>query len=371
VDRNGIIEQVGTLRGLSGGRYLVQGETAPPWLLGESGQGLFESLPYFLYDLRPTGYLGLLVARQLAAEWGFPPDPRQWQDKHLGRYFLERGDDLPGNLVVGEAAARRINAETIAPVGDRDSEYPDLARRVSAEDLVGSSAAGEQPKFAVCQREAGHVIVKFSPRAETPEARRWRDLLLAELHASRLMREQGLQTPDTALYELQGRTFLESPRFDRHGRTGRSPAISLGMVDAEYAGAGHGWTRIADRLQDRGLLDRATLERIAWAETFGAWIGNTDMHPGNLSLAPAGVGFELLPIYDMLPMALAPVRGELPRPHLRPPIRSAVNAAVWEPAGLAGVAYWQRLADDRRLTDDFRELSRMQARTWRGVLSWQ
>jgi len=348
-------------------RYLAEADDAPFWLRGEGGTGLFDSLPYFLHDLRPSGFLGRQLARRMAEEWGTPIDPREWTDEQIGQYLLRRGDDLPGHLVVGEAAALRARRGERTPVVIR-AEYPQLAVRALEDDPPGSSAAGEQPKFAVSEREAGPVIVKFSPGARTREAERWRDLLRAEHHALTLLRERGQPAAESAVHVLEGRVFLECRRFDRRGASGRVPAISLTMIDAEFVGAAHGWSRVGRGLHERGLLDTRSLARLRWLEMFGEWIGNSDMHLGNISLTPGETAFELLPVYDMLPMALAPVRGELPAATLRPPIRAAGQGAVWAEAGEAAAVYWQRLSDDKALSRELRRLAREQQRSVRRAL---
>lgn len=201
------------------------------------------------------------------------------------------------------------------------------------------------------------MIVKFSPSGESVDAVRWRDLLRAEHHALELLRAQGIPAAKTSCHGLGGRTFLEGQRFDRCGTQGRRPAISLAMLDAEYAGEGHGWTRIAAALQRAGRIGAASLASIVWAETFGGWIGNTDMHAGNISLGPTADGFELLPLYDILPMIFAPERGELLVRQLTPPLRTPLNEAVWEETRRAAVDYWSRNADDPLLSTDFRTLA--------------
>jgi DNA-binding transcriptional ArsR family regulator len=358
IDGAGLVEQVATVRALVDGRYLVGPERQERWLLGSSGTGLFDGLPYFLHDLRPAGFLGRQIARRLAAEWGVPVDPRDWSDVEIGRYLLGRGDDLPGNVVVGEAAVDRIEQREVVAM-DRGT-YPELAEAALRDEAPGSSAAGEQLKFAVFQREAGHVIVKFSPAGTSPEAERWRDLLWAESHALDLIGRQGIDAATATVHDIGGRLFLESKRFDRVGLEGRTAAISLGMVDAEFAGEGHGWARTARALSGRGLLDERDLQRLVWLEAFGGWIGNTDMHLGNISLCPLEKGFGLLPVYDMLPMALAPVRGEIPSHPLRPPVRSAGQEELWLSAGLAAVEYWRGLAEETRISDLFRTTAEQQ-----------
>lgn len=233
-------------------------------------------------------------------------------------------------------------------------------------DPPGSSAAGEQPKFAIHHVDVGHVIVKFSPTASSADARRWCDLLRAEHLAQVVIAEHGLPAARTAINVLERRVFLESQRFDRHGARGRSAALSLTMVDAEFAGRGHGWTQVAQTLRDSGLLDDPSLAQVRWLEVFGEWIGNTDMHLGNLSLAPTATGFRVLPVYDMLPMAFAPVHGGLPEVQLQPPIRTTDEEA-WVSAGKAAAGYWLRLADDRQLSSRFRALAG-DGRRWRELL---
>jgi len=367
IDGEGLIEELATLRALADGRYLVEAERPEPWLLGDAGSGLFDGVPYFLHDLRPAGFLGRQLARRLAAEWGVPQDPRDWGEMEIGRYLLGRGDDLPGDLVLGEAAVDRIGQREV--VAAERAAYPGLAEAALRDEAPGSSAAGEQPKFAVFQREAGHVIVKFSPAGTSPEATRWRDLLRAESHALGLLQRQGFEAATAAIHDIGGRLFLESCRFDRVGLEGRAAAISLGMVDAEFAGEGHGWARTARSLCERGLLDEGDRRRLVWLEAFGGWIGNTDMHLGNVSLCPSDKGFRLLPVYDMLPMALAPVRGELPTRQLRPPVRSATHEDLWLSAGRAAVDYWRALASDLHASDGFRAASEQQAARWEALLT--
>lgn len=358
VTERGVVSEVGVLRALSGGAYYMDVIADRWWLWGHARDGVFESLPFFLYDLRPSGFLGRQVARRLSADGTYPTDPRNWTDADIGRFLLGHADDLPGNLVIGEAAARRVNRRTLAPVGRRAATYPELAVRALDDDAPGSSAAGEQPKFAVYQRDAGHVIVKFSPSARSAESNRWRDLLRAERHAQGVLADHGLPAAKAELFEFDGRVFLESQRFDRVEVRGRRPAISLTMVDAEFAGQAMGWSRVAGALRKSRLLDHVSFQHIVWAETFGTWIGNSDMHLGNISLAPTHDSFELLPIYDMLPMVLAPVRGELPKPRLSPPVVTSVNRDVWSAAGHAALAFWDRVQADPDMTRAFRRVAK-------------
>jgi hypothetical protein len=135
------------------------------------------------------------------------------------------------------------------------------------------------------------------------------------------------------------------------------------VIDDLFTALGTG-RRSSRDLQDALGVSQATVSRllteageraarIAMLQRFGEQIGNSDMHLGNLSLAPEGDRFRLLPVYDMLPMALAPRHGELPSvlparpaPDGLPP---AITAALRE--------YRRRLRSDERVTTKFRELT--------------
>lgn len=366
VTQGGVIRELGLLRGLAGG-FVVEAPDMPWWLMGVD-KGLFQSLPYYLYDLHPSGFLGRQLARRLSRGGAFPMDPRRWTDEHIGRFLLSEGLDLPGNLVVGDAAAQRVNRRDTEIVGDRAVAYPRLAERALNDEAPGSSAAGEQPKFAIHQQDVGHVIVKFTASGPSPEARRWRDLFHAEYHAQRTLGAQGVPAARCEIFTLAGRVFIESRRFDRIGARGRLAALSMSTVDAEFVGEGQGWARVAEALHGERLLDARSLSHIRWAEAFGEWIGNSDMHLGNLSLAPRPRGFELLPIYDMLPMVFAPIRGDLPKPRFSPPLQTTSNREVWESAGRAAVVFWDRVASDEGISHDFRHLAREYGRSCVEVL---
>jgi hypothetical protein len=328
------------------------------WLLGEGGNGEFPGLPYYLHDLSPQGFLGRQIANLLAEqEGGYSGNPERWSDDRVLRYFYGHGTDLPGNLIVGDTALNAFLAGGRRPVRNRGETYPVLASRSLADGDLGSSAGGEQPKFTAWTEDAGHVIVKFSPAGDTPEAVRWRDLLIAEYHALTVLAGLGLPVAGCELYQFEGRVFLESRRFDRVGASGRRPAVSLAAVDAEFVGEGEHWIRSARGLRDAGLVTQGTLDQIRLAHTYGLWIANNDMHLGNLTLAPEGNRFRLHPVYDMVPMRLAPQRGELVDVALVPPLRSADNFDVWAQAGACAVQFWQTLSNDRRVSESMRKMA--------------
>ncbi|OWQ88405.1 hypothetical protein CDN99_16225 [Roseateles aquatilis] len=159
-----------------------------------------------------------------------------------------------------------------------------------------------------------------------------------------------------------GRTFLEINRFDRHGALGRSPVATWCSLNAAMVGsAGHPWLEACAKLLPTGWLtthDLATIQRV-WL--YGQLIANTDMHDGNLSFQPVlrdgTPAFALAPIYDMLPMLYAPVRGvELPRRQYAPKLPLPADTSAWQAAARAALTFWRTAAADPRIGDDFRRL---------------
>jgi hypothetical protein len=67
IDESGKIQLGAHLRPLNGGHFFLEPAVKDysPLLLGADGTGLFEDLPYFLFDLRPQGFLGRLIGRTL------------------------------------------------------------------------------------------------------------------------------------------------------------------------------------------------------------------------------------------------------------------------------------------------------------------
>lgn len=297
-------------------------------------------LPWWLDDMRPQGYLGRAFAARHGAALGLPPHLDEWNDSHALRALLAHGYDAVGNLLLGEVARERfLSAALPEPIkmAEKAANYAKLATEVARGEAPGSSAGGEQPKFtAYAETPDGprHVIVKFSEAEGGPVSERWRDLLLAEHLALTTLREAGVPAATTRVVDFAGQRFLEVERFDRVGPLGRRALFSLGALDAEFVGLGSGWARIAGRLASERQIaaEAAAGAALLWA--FGGLIGNTDMHPGNLSfLADHGRPYTLAPAYDMTPMAFRPRSGGgLPDDLATLAIDANVDNATWRRA---------------------------------------
>lgn len=333
-----------------------------------------DGLPWFLDDMRPQGFMGRTFAHA-HPELQLGHDPGHWSDDDVLRAMTLYGDDLPGNLIMGEAAFQRFHglparASRVASAAD----YPLLAEQAMRGTHPGSSAGGEQPKF--CTLTAGrHVIVKFSPAGEAPADQRMRDLLVCEHLALHTLAQAGLPAAPTQLFMGAGRVFLESERFDRTpleanepqglgGLGGRIGMVSLQVYNAEYVGEIDNWAATANRMAARHLLTQADARTLRLLEAYGQLIANTDRHYGNISLVLRGDDWALSPTYDMLPMLYAPVGGELvPRDFASRPLQpTAATLGEWADAQRLALAFWKAAAADERVSAGFRAIAAENAR---------
>lgn len=328
-----------------------------------------KGFPCGLDDMRPQGFLGRAFVAAQAETLGLPPRLGDWQEEHFLRALLSQpGSDAIGNLIVGDAGREHFiqHPEPVAlPATGLAAAYAERARQALSGETPASSAGGEQPKFgAYAETVDGprHVLVKFSlaaaEGADNPVAQRWRDLLLAEHHALTLLRENAIAAVATRILDHGQQRFLEVERFDRIGPHGRRGLISLSAMDAEFIGLGRGgWPAMTARLLAERHITRDAHEATCLLHAFGTLIGNTDMHPGNLSfVTDSGRPYQLAPAYDMLPMAFAPrSSGELPATLPAAGFDSLISSAQWRQALALAQAYLKRLNEEAGFTAEFGE----------------
>ena len=139
---------IGHLYALEAGQwYLNQDEPWDTFRGSEFRDGVYPGLPWFVFDLRPQGFLGRCFARRYAPRLGAPLDPHRWSDDDIVSALLQFGEDLPGDLVIGETAVSAVqmrregSVETIA-ASSRHAEYPARADAMLAGEWPGSSASG-------------------------------------------------------------------------------------------------------------------------------------------------------------------------------------------------------------------------------------
>ena len=367
VDTHGRPGPFGRMVPLHGGAF---------WVDEEDGVSeLHDSLPWFLADMRPQGFMGRNFAHT-HPELDLPGDPRHWSDDDVLRALALGGEDLPGNLLVGSASlARFYQLPGQLARAQSAAEYPQLAQQALQGTLPGSSAGGEQPKFCCVTgtgENARSVIVKFSSAGSGPDDERTRDLLLCEHLALQVLGRAGLPAAASQVFVQAGRVFLESERFDRHSPwpqpapgapalpPGRIGMVSLMVYDAQYVGEMDTWSATALRMEARGLLRPEDARLLRLLDAYGRLIGNTDRHYGNISLVLVGDDWHLSPTYDMLPMLYMPIAGELVAQELgvEKMVPTANTLEVWNEAQGLALAFWEAVAQEARISAGFRELAR-------------
>jgi hypothetical protein len=101
VDAAGQATLFGHITPLPNGRFWVDE--------ADGARQLHDGLPWFLGDMRPQGFMGRTFAHA-HPELQLGADPRFWSDEEVVKALALFGDDLPGNLVVGEAAFARYQS---------------------------------------------------------------------------------------------------------------------------------------------------------------------------------------------------------------------------------------------------------------------
>lgn len=343
------------------------------WVNWRGQPKAFDGLPPEIEHARPQGFLGRAAARQYAAHQSVSDNPDEWSTDTVLRFLVEHGDNLPGNLIFGDAAFERWLDQRATPVAIPESalleHLPEWADKAMAGDAPGSSAAGEQPKFAMTAARADgsvrHLLVKFSPSDTSQASARWSDLLACEHIAADILGKAGLATARSQVIDAGGRRFLASERFDRIGPTGRRASISLAAIDDEYFGRrATPWSAASYRLEQAGMLAAQDAANLRLVYAFGLLIANSDMHYGNASLLPARPGqpMQLAPIYDMLPMRYAPQRSEIRLVDFVPPAAiPGIDRETLDSARDLAAMFWTRCASDPLVSTDFRDIAQHNA----------
>lgn len=342
----------------------------PAWISHfADSSDLWEGFPFFLSDIRPQGYIGRARIHRIAPMLGLPGDLRHWGDEGVLISLVDFGNDLPGDLMVGdrnlqthlELQINRIKSPPISPE-EKACAYAELAEH-ALDGPIGSSAGGEQPKFCATIQHHGppqHVLVKFTGLLDQATTIRWRDLLVCEYHASSVLAKRGWAPSGVSWMEFGNRAFLEVPRFDRTPEGGRVGIVTLeALYTAAIGGHHRNWTEAVQALHEVGLVSEATLEHTILLQCFGELIGNSDMHFGNLSFFLSDtLPLKECPCYDMLPMLWAPgPQGEMRAWTFSPKPPTPRTSVAWLAAAEMAVEFWQSVMDDSNLSADFKSIA--------------
>lgn len=340
----GAIHDFGFLTLLESGQVSVRANGKSQWL---SAPG---KLPWFLTPLRPQGFLG---RQYLQVRPDFPSDPDLWTAEQALYIAANHASDPPGAFGLGALTGRLI-AEAPLSITARGTHYDSMAESVGRTLPAGSSAGGEQPKFLAELPGVGekhrHVIVKFSPLRGTPFGERWHQLLHLEHLAHQILREHGVEAAETKIIESSKRTYLESQRFDRVGILGKRHVVAIDALHDEFAGgARRNWVFTCEALAEKKLITRDELKTVAKIFAFGQYIGNDDMHYGNLSFFVDDVvrpALKLAPVYDMLPMMWRPSihTGTLDATPVREQSVNTTFLSEYREARAWAIEFWTRAA---------------------------
>jgi hypothetical protein len=318
---------------------------------------VFKGLPPECADMQPSGFMGRSFPHQ-HADLFLPPRIQDWWNDHVLVALARRGDDLPGNLILGSESIDRWFATH--PISVTRDDYTRLASAAIAGEPPGSSAGGERPKFGAYV-DRRYLLVKFAA-GDDPATRRWKDLLHLEALALETLREGGVPAVDATIFETPTHTFLEVPRFDRVGERGRRAVMSL---DAAYQDPSVTWARAALDLEAQGLLPQEDARSLRLYDAFARLIANGDRHHHNVCLFPddedSGVPerYRLAPAFDQLPTLYAPASdGSLPERTFAPPTPSADTWEVWDEASTLALRFWEGARGHGKLSREMKGIAR-------------
>lgn len=361
VSSGGQVEPIGSIDSLHDGFYAY---TA----LEGTDYRLFQGMPYFLRDLRPQGFLGRMEPGK-NRDLDLPSDILRWTDEQVLKYISRRSEHAAGDLIFGNESYARYLAdaakarETLIPICARAARYPRMAEHAMQGEAPGSSAGGEQPKFtATIERDSTdktieHVIVKFSPQVESASGRRWGDLLICEHLALETLTAHRIAAARTTILESGGRVFLEVIRFDRIGLHGRLPMVTFSALDGDLGMLDQNWTAVARELASLDQLSRADVQTVEILDLFGALIGNTDKHHGNIALSwTFDDRYSLLDTYDMLPMMYRPnTHGEVIPREWVPNLGAGLELRHLPLCHQMAKEFWKKVLEDPRISENFKQ----------------
>jgi hypothetical protein len=297
------------------------------------GEHRLESdLPWVFWDMCPAGYLGRQYQRRLP-DLALGPDPTRWSADEVLRALSTHGHELSGNLIVGDKSLEQFRAWRFD--GRQAPEQLDALLREAFVPGAESSLGGERPKLVASSADGAGYLMKFSPPPTSPQGVRWGDLLRVEDHCTKVLSFFGISAVRATAGTTHGRTTLHVRRFDRLQNRGRVGAATLYWYAMDALGdVAIAAPRVVQTLVEAGHLSAEAADVCALVHAFSAAIGNTDAHLGNYGLLFDEDGrSSLAPIYDVLPMVLAPRHDELPDLHLTVrtlPVDRRVSAWVEE-----------------------------------------
>ncbi len=221
-------------------------------------------------------------------------------------YLLQSGSDRIGALDFQHSPteyiprnATNVPIEELITSAERVQKGVPLTSELDQALLHGSSIGGARPK-ALIEDQGKKYVVKFSSSSDLYS------VVKAEFVAMRLAKLAGLNVAEVRLEQAAGKDVLLIERFDRKKRGDswiRKSMVSaltiLGLDDmiARYAS----YETLAERIRQRFIDPKATLEELFSRLVFNILCGNTDDHARNHAAFWDGKELTLTPAYDICP----------------------------------------------------------------------
>jgi len=253
---------------------------------------------------------------------GFIDDllPDDWGKKviarRLGKRFIT---DLMALDFIGRGAS--IGAVKITPVNSEpnwslglpisrvehiiralfNGELDQLTREEQEAALLvqgGSQVGGARPKMLVLDDDMAYVI-KPNQRHDAFD---YAALEWASLEVCRLT---GIPTAEASLYELNGVRSLLIKRFDVSESAGRFHIVSINSLlkdpDSQMDAMQYSYEDIADCIRKFSWRPREDLQQLFAQMLINQALSNTDDHLRNFSMMQTNKGWQLAPVYDVVP----------------------------------------------------------------------
>lgn len=98
IDEEGNAHPLGDLLSIRGGFH---------WQPATTREQTYRHLPWFVQDMRPDGFMGMAFAQRVGPTLGLPSRLPDWNDDHALVALARRGEDIIGDLIVGEESLAR------------------------------------------------------------------------------------------------------------------------------------------------------------------------------------------------------------------------------------------------------------------------
>ncbi|MBL7685642.1 MAG: HipA domain-containing protein, partial [Deltaproteobacteria bacterium] len=151
-------------------------------------------------------------------------------------------------------------------------------------------------------------------------------------------------------------------RFDRVSigrKEGRKGVLSLEALVNEFVEEARSWSDAAVKLFKQKIISDEMVTQICKLELFGRFIGNTDMHFGNLSFFSEGEKIlGIAPVYDMLPMLYAPQGHQIIERNFDPKILSHAELLIAKEMFPLAVGFWGKISEHTQISKSFRMIAK-------------